>query len=108
MSIMLVLLGIFGKLTGAIATLPDPVVGGVAMLSLGLVISVGISQLHAVDLEATRNQMALGMALLLGIMIPSYLQSNPGMINTGMKWYLCINNEKKCIKKNSFSCLSFI
>ena len=80
---MLFLVGIFGKLTGALATIPDPIIGGVSLLSLGLVVSVGISQLHSVDLEATRNQMALGMALILGIMIPNWLQANRGVINTG-------------------------
>ena len=83
MSVMLVLIGMFGKFTGVLATVPDPVVGGACLLSLGLVISVGMSQLHRVDLEATRNQMALGMALMLGVMIPQYIAEDRSVINTG-------------------------
>lgn len=84
MSIILIIIGVFGKLTGAIATIPDPIIGGASLLALALVISVGVSQLHLVDLDAVRNQMALGMALLLGIMLPSYLSNNKGVINTGI------------------------
>ena len=87
MSVILVICAIFGKLAGALATIPEPIIGGAITVGLGLVIIVGMSQLHAVDLEATRNQMVLGLALMLGVMLPFYIEKFPDALHTGIRAY---------------------
>ena len=83
MSFLLIIFGLFGKFTGVLASMPDPIIGGSCLVGMALVVSVGISQLHMVDVAAVRNQMALGMAIILGIMLPLYIKENQSAIRTG-------------------------
>ena len=93
MSVLMMIFGLFGKFTGVLASLPDPIIGGSCLVGIGLVISVGISQLHRVDVGAVRNQMALGMAIMLGIMVPKYIKETPSVIRTGTYF----DKVKRCI-----------
>lgn len=52
-------------------------------IHLGLVILIGMSQLLSVDLMSTRNQVAIGLALILGLMLPKLILDNPDLIKTG-------------------------
>ena len=79
------LCGIVGKFGGAMAACPDPVIAGLMIVSLGLVISVALSCLRHCDMTSVRNMMILGVSLLSGLILPHYLNENPGAIKTGDK-----------------------
>jgi xanthine/uracil permease len=62
--------GYFGQL---IATIPDPIVGGLFIAMFGQIVAVGISNLRHVDLDSSRNTFIVGFALFIGLAIPAYM-----------------------------------
>ncbi|XP_060081994.1 solute carrier family 23 member 1-like [Ylistrum balloti] len=82
--IIFLLSGVFGKFGAILVMLPDPVLGGIVVISFGMVTSVGLSNLQFVDLSSGRNLCIIGSSLLIGLMAPKYLNDNPGVINTGV------------------------
>ncbi|NWT06279.1 S23A1 protein, partial [Mionectes macconnelli] len=81
--IMLVL-GTVGKFTALFASLPDPVLGGMFCTLFGMITAVGLSNLQFVDMNSSRNLFVLGFAMFFGLTLPNYLDSHPGVINTGV------------------------
>src|SRR6218665_554728 len=81
--VLLMAAGVFGKFGAIVATIPDPVIGGILMVTLGMVVSVGLSSIQFVDLSGGRNLMILGTSLLVGITVPNWILANTGHINTG-------------------------
>lgn len=73
--IMLIVLGIFGKFGGAVATIPGPIVGGLYCTLFGLIASIGISNSAKADLSSMRNQMIMGFILFMGLSVPYYFQN---------------------------------
>ncbi|MDS0474072.1 solute carrier family 23 protein [Natrinema sp. 1APR25-10V2] len=71
-AVMLVVgfVGYFGQL---IATIPDPIVGGLFIAMFGQIVAVGISNLRHVDLDSSRNTFVVGFALFVGLAIPAYM-----------------------------------
>ncbi|MDL5360909.1 uracil-xanthine permease family protein [Halalkalicoccus sp. NIPERK01] len=71
-AIMLVVgfVGYFGQL---VATIPDPIVGGLFVAMFGQIVAVGISTLKHVDLDSQRNVFVVGFALFVGLAIPQYM-----------------------------------
>ncbi|MFC4359982.1 uracil-xanthine permease family protein [Halobium salinum] len=71
-AIMLVVgfVGWFGQL---VATVPDPIVGGLFVAMFGQIVAVGLSQLEYVDLDSSRNTFVVGFALFAGLAIPAYM-----------------------------------
>ncbi|MFD1512224.1 uracil-xanthine permease family protein [Halomarina rubra] len=65
-------LGPFGRL---IATIPDPIVGGLFVAMFGQIVAVGLSNLKYVDLDSSRNLFVLGTAIFVGLAIPRYLST---------------------------------
>jgi xanthine/uracil permease len=61
---------IFGRL---IATIPDPIVGGLYIAMFGQIVAVGLSNLKYVDLDSSRNLFIIGTALFAGMAIPEYM-----------------------------------
>ncbi|NKE35929.1 purine/pyrimidine permease [Natronococcus sp. JC468] len=62
--------GYFGQL---IATIPDPIVGGLFVAMFAQIVAVGISNLKHVDLDSSRNVFVVGFALFVGLAIPAYM-----------------------------------
>ena len=79
-----VICGLFGKVGAIFTMLPDPVLGGTVVLSFGMVTAVGLSTLQFVDLSSGRNLCIIGSSLLIGLMVPRYLEENKDAIKTGM------------------------
>jgi len=75
--------GIFGKFGAVLSCIPSPVLGGVSLVSFGMIVGLGLSYLGAVDLHSTRNLLITGLALIFGIMVPTWMANNPTAINTG-------------------------
>jgi xanthine/uracil permease len=71
-AVMLVVgfVGYFGQL---IATIPDPIVGGLYVAMFGQIVAVGLSNLEYVDLDSSRNVFVVGIALFTGLAIPAYM-----------------------------------
>src|SRR6218665_730196 len=86
---LLMAAGVFGKFGAILATIPDPVLGGIMIVSLGMGVSVGVSNIQFVDLSGGRNLMILGTSLLVGITVPSWILVNASHINTGKLSDLC-------------------
>ncbi|KAK3577958.1 hypothetical protein CHS0354_020796 [Potamilus streckersoni] len=76
--------GLVGKFGAVLTMLPDPVLGGVILISFGMVTSVGLSTLQFVDLSSGRNLCIIGSSMLIGLMVPNYMAQNPGCIKTGV------------------------
>ncbi|XP_033725047.1 solute carrier family 23 member 2-like [Pecten maximus] len=65
------------------ASLPDPVIGGVSIINLGLLVSIGLSSLQRVNLSSTRNLAVLGTSMYIGLVSSEWLKRSKDTINTG-------------------------
>ncbi|XP_044136436.1 solute carrier family 23 member 2-like isoform X3 [Bufo gargarizans] len=83
--ILLIILGLFGKFGAIFITIPEPVIGGMFMVMFGMIAAVGMSNLQYVDLNSSRNLFVLGFSMFSGLVIPTWLEGNPGVIRTGVK-----------------------
>ncbi|XP_036443568.1 solute carrier family 23 member 1 isoform X1 [Colossoma macropomum] len=83
-AIIMLVLGTIGKFTALFASLPDPVLGGMFCTLFGMITAVGLSNLQSVDLNSSRNLFVLGFSMFSGLMLPNYLETHPGSIQTGM------------------------
>ncbi|XP_001641628.2 solute carrier family 23 member 1 [Nematostella vectensis] len=83
--LILVVMGVVGKIGALFTTVPDPIVGGVFMVMFGIVTAVGISSLQFVDLNSSRNLFIIGVSLMLGFALPWYLDKHPEAIATGLR-----------------------
>lgn len=81
--LIFVLCGLCGKFGALLTLLPDPVLGGIVLVSFGMVTAVGLSNLQFVSLQSSRNLVIIGSSLLIGLMAPRYISANPGCIKTG-------------------------
>ncbi len=63
-------IGYFGQL---IATIPDPIVGGLFIAMFAQIVAVGVGTLKHVDLTASRNTFVIGFALFVGLAVPAYM-----------------------------------
>ncbi|XP_071961147.1 solute carrier family 23 member 1-like isoform X2 [Antedon mediterranea] len=81
---IMLFMGTFGKFGAIFVALPDPVVGGVFCIMFGMVTGVGLSNLQFVNLNSSRNIFIVGFAFLMGLAVPSWLESHPGAIDTGV------------------------
>ncbi|CAL1261638.1 unnamed protein product [Larinioides sclopetarius] len=83
--LIMVLFGMLGKFGGVFVTIPQPILGGIFCIMFSMVTAIGLSTLHFIDLNSSRNLFVLGFSLFMGLCIPSWIQSNPGAIQTGSK-----------------------
>ena len=70
-AVMLVV-GFFGPFGALVATIPDPVVGGLYVAMFGQIVGVGVSNLKHVDLDSQRNLFVIGVASFTGLAVPEY------------------------------------
>ncbi|XP_053374414.1 solute carrier family 23 member 2-like isoform X2 [Mercenaria mercenaria] len=81
--IVMLILGCLGKFGALFATIPGPVIGGMFMITFGMVTAVGLSNLQYVDLNSSRNIFILGVSIFFGFSMPAWLAANPTSIDTG-------------------------
>ena len=77
--IILILMGLFPKLGGIIASMPESVIGGAAIIMFGLITSAGI-KLIAREQMTQRNLLILGLSLSFGIgmsLLPDFVKNIP-------------------------------
>lgn len=76
-AVLMILLSIIGKFGALFVTVPDPVVGGIFIVMFGMITAVGLSSLQFIDMSSMRNLFVLGVSLFMGMVIPSWIESNP-------------------------------
>ncbi|SDZ75058.1 Xanthine/uracil permease [Haloplanus vescus] len=70
---VMLLVGFVGYFGQLIATIPDPIVGGLYVAMFGQIVAVGLSNLEYVDMNSSRNVFVVGIALFTGLAIPAYM-----------------------------------
>jgi len=81
-ALFLVLLGLFPSVAGAIQAVPEPVLGGAAMVMFGAVAAAGINILASVTLDR-RALLIIAVSLALGLgvaQVPEFLAHMPGAL----------------------------
>ena len=53
--VILILLGLFPKLGGIIAAMPDSVIGGAAIIMFGLIVAAGIKLISQADMRSEKS-----------------------------------------------------
>ena len=77
--VILILLGLFPKLGGVIAAMPESVIGGAAIIMFGLITSAGIKLIARSEMNQ-RNLLILGLSLSFGIgmsLLPQFVAHIP-------------------------------
>ncbi|XP_057406424.1 solute carrier family 23 member 2-like [Balaenoptera acutorostrata] len=80
---VLLLMGVFGKIGAAFATIPTPVIGGMFLVMFGVITAVGISSLQYVDMNSSRNLFIFGFSIYCGLAVPNWVNKNPERLHTG-------------------------
>ncbi|MFW5980922.1 MAG: uracil-xanthine permease family protein, partial [Halanaerobiaceae bacterium] len=75
--VILIILGLFGKFGGFVASIPMPIVGGLYIAMFGLISAIGISHTAKADLSSQRNLMIIGFSLFMGLSLPTYFEASP-------------------------------
>uniref|UniRef100_A0A9L0JZA6 Solute carrier family 23 member 1 n=1 Tax=Equus asinus TaxID=9793 RepID=A0A9L0JZA6_EQUAS len=81
---VLLVMGVFGKIGAAFATIPTPVIGGMFLVMFGIIAAVGISNLQYVDMNSSRNIFVFGFSIFCGLAVPNWVNKNPEMLHTGI------------------------
>lgn len=84
-SLLMIMFGMLGKFGAAFVTIPEPILGGIFCIMFSMITAVGLSTLHFVDLNSSRNLFVLGFSLFMGLCLPKWIQANPQVIRTGTK-----------------------
>ncbi|XP_054709276.1 solute carrier family 23 member 2-like [Uloborus diversus] len=82
-SLLMIAFGMLGKFGALFMTIPQPIIGGVFCIMFSMISAVGLSTLHFVDLNSSRNIFVLGFSIFMGLCVPKWMQANPDVINTG-------------------------
>ena len=48
-----------------------------------MITAVGLSNLQFIDLNSSRNLFIFGFSILMGLVVPYYLEQHPGQLKTG-------------------------
>ncbi|KAG7248402.1 hypothetical protein CRUP_036677, partial [Coryphaenoides rupestris] len=81
--VLMVVMGVFGKICAIFTTIPTPVVGGMFMVMFGVICAAGISNLQYTDMNSSRNIFIFGFSMFSGLVIPNWIIKNPNVIATG-------------------------
>lgn len=69
-AILMLIMGMIGKIGVLFASIPEPIVGGMFLVMFAIVTAVGISNLRFVDLTSSRNVFIIGVSIFFGVVIP--------------------------------------
>ncbi|XP_077366525.1 solute carrier family 23 member 1-like isoform X1 [Festucalex cinctus] len=83
--VVMILMGVLGKIGAIFSTIPDPVIGGMFLIMFGVIASTGISNLQSTDMNSSRNIFVFGFSLFSGLVIPNWMAKNPNMLATGQR-----------------------
>ncbi|CAC5418810.1 SLC23A1 [Mytilus coruscus] len=83
-ALMLIICAIVGKFAAVFITIPYPVLGGVQVLGFGMFIGLIMSNVQYIDINSSRNLAIIGIAIMIGLMIPYWASNNMDTIKTGI------------------------
>ncbi|KAG8438698.1 hypothetical protein GDO86_005041 [Hymenochirus boettgeri] len=83
--ILMLLVGVFGKIGAFFATIPTPVIGGMFLVMFGVIAAVGISNLQFADMNSSRNIFIAGFSIFSGLAIPNWVNKNAALLETGIR-----------------------
>ena len=81
--VILVAVSLVGKMAAAFSTVPEPILGGVFLVIIGILVAIGIATLKHVDLHSTRNIIIIGVSIFIGVVVPDWIATYPDCIDTG-------------------------
>jgi len=87
--VILILLGLFPKLGGIIAAMPDSVIGGAAIIMFGLIVGAGIKLISKSEMSQ-RNVLILALSLSFGIGLNSFPEFVAHIPDFGIKLKLLL------------------
>jgi len=87
--VILILLGLFPKLGGIIAAMPESVIGGAAIIMFGLIVAAGIKLISQADMNQ-RNLLILALSLSFGIGLSLLPQVVAHIPDFGIKFKLLL------------------
>ncbi len=73
-AVMLIVMGMIGKLGALIATMPSPVIGGAYIALFGIIGALGIQVLMRADMGSQRNVLIVGFAFLMALGLPGWTE----------------------------------
>ncbi|TKS73158.1 Solute carrier family 23 member 2 [Collichthys lucidus] len=82
--VLMVIMGVFGKVGAIFTTIPQPVVGGMFMVMFGVISAAGVSNLQYADMNSSRNIFIFGFSMFSGLVIPNWIIKYPEAITTGV------------------------
>ncbi|XP_029378271.1 xan_ur_permease domain-containing protein [Echeneis naucrates] len=82
--VLMIVMGMFGKVGAVFTTIPSPVIGGMFMVMFGVITAAGVSNLQYADMNSSRNILIFGFSMFSGLVIPNWILKNPNAIATGV------------------------
>ena len=85
-AVFMIVLGLFPKAAAVVALIPEPVLGGAALMLFAAVAVVGIQLLGSVDFNDHRNLIVAGTGIAVGM----YVMAFPGVtdaVPSWLEWY---------------------
>ncbi|XP_051264625.1 solute carrier family 23 member 1-like isoform X2 [Dicentrarchus labrax] len=83
--VIMLLMGMLGKIGAIFATIPTPVLGGMFLIMFGVITAAGISNLQSTDMNSSRNIFVFGFSMFSALVIPNWIMKNPDFFKTGVK-----------------------
>ncbi|XP_069111808.1 solute carrier family 23 member 2-like [Argopecten irradians] len=82
-AVIYIIFGLVGKVSAVFITIPQPVLGGAMIVMFGMFNGIVLSNLQVLSLSSTRNLAIIGTSLLVGLMVPYWLEAFPDDFDTG-------------------------
>ncbi|CAI5448263.1 unnamed protein product [Caenorhabditis angaria] len=73
----LIIAGIITKFAAFLAMIPEAIIGGIFAMGVCMINGCTLSNLQSVDLRLSRNLTIMGIAVIMGFVIPDYFNKNP-------------------------------
>ncbi|XP_033758171.1 solute carrier family 23 member 2-like [Pecten maximus] len=84
-ALIYIVFGLVGKVSAIFITIPYPVLGGILLVMFGVFNGVVLSNLQSVSLSSMRNLAIIGTSLMVGLVIPEWIETYDNTIDTGNK-----------------------
>ncbi|XP_062860868.1 xan_ur_permease domain-containing protein [Trichomycterus rosablanca] len=82
--VIMIIMGMFGKIGAIFTTIPTPVMGGMFLVMFGVITAAGIANLQYSDMNSSRNIFIFGFSMFTGLAIPNWIIKNPSTVATGI------------------------
>ncbi len=87
--VLLLAIGLVGKLGAFLAEIPQVILGSVYLTAFGILAMTGLELVLKAKINISRNQVLIGTSLLLGLSMPSYFKDHPiELANTSLKVFI--------------------